>query len=237
VPPPVHSSPSAARPPRSKAAASRPQVPASRGTRSFPQKRARDTHRRLLGAAAEVFAERGFDEAQTPDIAERAGVAVGTFYRYFADKRQAFIELVTEELEGAYQKVMQNLTVEAFGATRTANDRRATIDHVIEVLFRNTSENPRLHRVFMAMALRDDAVARIRDEFEERGRVALAAVLRQVVPESRIPDADAAAHVIQVAAQDVAFVTAGLRGRPPDAEESAALRGALADMLYRYVFG
>jgi hypothetical protein len=89
----------------------------------------------------------------------------------------------------------------------------------------------------MAMALRDDAVARIRDDFEERGRTALAAVLRQVVPESRIPDAEAAAHVIQVAAQDVAFVTAGLRGRPPTAEESAALRGALADMLYRYVFG
>jgi len=191
----------------------------------------------LLSAAAEVFAERGFDETQTPDIAERAGVAVGTFYRYFADKRQAFIELVSENLEDAYQKVMRNLTPEVFAATRTARDRRAAVDHVIDVLFRHTAESPRLHRVFMAVAMRDDDVARIRDEFEERGRLALAMLLRQVVKGPRIPDANAAAHVIQVAAQDVAFVTAGLRGTPPTATEAKALRSALASMLYRYVFG
>jgi AcrR family transcriptional regulator len=214
-----------------------PSVPPTRDVRSFPQKRARDTHRRLLAAAAEVFAARGFDETQTPDIAERAGVAVGTFYRYFADKRQAFIELVGEELEYAYAKVMSNLKPDLFGATRTPESRRRAVEHVIDILFQNTSENPRLHRVFMAVAMRDDAVAKIRDEFESRGRQALAALIRQIVPRSRIPNPDAAAEVIQVAAQDVAFATAGLRGPPPTPAQAAALRGALADMLYRYVFG
>lgn len=209
----------------------------ARISRSFPQKRARETHRRLLDAAREVFAERGFDETQTPDLAERAGVAVGTFYRYFSDKRQAFIELVAEQLEAAYEDVMKNLRPEVFTTARTARERHGAVEHVIDVLFRHTSDNPRLHRVFMAVALRDDAVARIQDDFEERGRMALAVLLRQLVPAGRIPNPAAAAHVIQVAAQDVAFVTAGLRGRAPTVAEAKALRGALTDMIYKYVFG
>lgn len=211
--------------------------PATRDTRFFPQKRARDTHEKLLHSAAELFARRGFDDTQTPEIAERAGVSVGTFYRYFSDKRQAFIELVQRELDASYRRVMRDLTPETFSGARTAKDRRQAVDHVIELLFQNTAKNPRLHRVFMAVAMRDDAVAKIRDEFEERGRDALAALIRLLVPAERIPDAEAAAQVILVAAQDVALAVAGLRGPPPSPAQAEALRSALADMLYRYVFG
>jgi AcrR family transcriptional regulator len=40
---------------------------------------------RILAAASELFAERGLD-ASMPDLAERAGVGVGTVYRAFPDK-------------------------------------------------------------------------------------------------------------------------------------------------------
>jgi len=214
-----------------------PSIPPTRDTREFAQKRAHDTHRRLLEAAAEVFTQRGYTDTQTADIAERAGVSVGTFYRYFSDKRQAFIELVERHMERNYESVIARLTPEAFASTRTRRERRAAVDHVIDVLFESTSENPRLSRVFMAEAMRDEALAKIRDDYEARGRSAIAALIRLIVDEERIPDADAAAHVISVAAQDVAFVTAGLRGPPPSAREAKAIRGALADMLYRYAFG
>lgn len=212
-------------------------MPPTRDTREFAQKRARDTHQRLLEAAAEVFTERGYDDTQTPDIAERAGVSVGTFYRYFADKRQAFVELTELHLQRSYERVMTRLTPEAFASTRNRRERRAAVDHVIDILFESTAENPRLTRVFMAEAMRDEGLAKLRDDFEARGCEALAMLIRQIVPESRIPDADAAARVISVAAQDVAFVTAGLRGPPPTKREAQAIRAALADMLYRYAFG
>lgn len=41
---------------------------------------------RVLDAAVEVFAERGFYGAQVPQIATQAGVGVGTIYRNFTDK-------------------------------------------------------------------------------------------------------------------------------------------------------
>ena len=43
---------------------------------------------RLEQAAAELFAERGFDETTVADIAARAGLTERTFFRHFADKRE-----------------------------------------------------------------------------------------------------------------------------------------------------
>jgi len=211
--------------------------PPTRDTRVFAQKRARATYDALLEAARRVFERQGYDAAQTPDIARDAGVSVGTFYRYFTDKRHAFIEMITEHLEELYQLVMEDMTVEAFGSTRTEAERRAACDHVIEVLFRNAARHPSLQRELLGVALRDPEVSRIRQSFDERGRQALAALIEQVAPPDRIPDAVAAAEVIQIAAQEAALATTGQLGiRKPQAE-AKALRRALSDMIYRYVFG
>ena len=43
---------------------------------------------RLVGAATELFLDRGFDMTTVADIANRAGVTERTFFRYFADKRE-----------------------------------------------------------------------------------------------------------------------------------------------------
>ena len=48
----------------------------------------------ILGAAREIFAKRGYARTTVDDIALEAGVARGTFYLYFDDKRDAFEELV-----------------------------------------------------------------------------------------------------------------------------------------------
>ncbi len=219
---------------------SAPPAPASvppREERHFAQDRSRATYDRLLRAAAEVFADKGFDDTQTPEIAQRAGVSVGTFYRYFSDKRVAFIELIRADLDESYQSVMKNLTLDVFGATRTAPDRRAAVEQVIDILFNHTAQNPKLHRVFMALSLRDEEVAAIRTDFEERSRAGLAELLKQLTSRAHIPDPAAAAEVIQIAAQEVALATIGSRRHSQTAERAAAVRSALADMLYRYVFG
>jgi len=43
---------------------------------------------RLSEAALDLFADRGFDEATTAEIAARAGLTERTFFRHFADKRE-----------------------------------------------------------------------------------------------------------------------------------------------------
>ena len=44
---------------------------------------------RLEQAALELYRERGFDQTTVAEIAERAGLTERTFFRYFADKREA----------------------------------------------------------------------------------------------------------------------------------------------------
>jgi AcrR family transcriptional regulator len=53
-----------------------------------------ERRQQLLAHARDVFAKRGYHEASIDDIAKAAGVARGTFYLYFADKRTIFEELV-----------------------------------------------------------------------------------------------------------------------------------------------
>lgn len=54
----------------------------------------RATRQAILEAAEEVFGELSYDRASISEITRRAGVAQGTFYLYFPDKRSAFVELV-----------------------------------------------------------------------------------------------------------------------------------------------
>ena len=50
---------------------------------------------RILAAASELFAERGLD-ASRPELADRAGVGVGTVYRAFPDKDHVVSAVIAE---------------------------------------------------------------------------------------------------------------------------------------------
>jgi len=47
-----------------------------------------DSRRRLIDAAVELFAERGYTESTVEDIALSAGVTPRTFFRHFTDKEE-----------------------------------------------------------------------------------------------------------------------------------------------------
>jgi AcrR family transcriptional regulator len=53
-----------------------------------------ERRRQILDAARDVFARRGYHQATIDDIVAQAGVARGTFYLYFEDKRAVFSELI-----------------------------------------------------------------------------------------------------------------------------------------------
>jgi AcrR family transcriptional regulator len=198
--------------------------------RSFPQARARATYQALLAAARDVFARRGYDETQSPDIAAAAGVSVGTFYRYFTDKRQAFVEMIAAHLEEAQRDVLAQLQPERLGG----GERRATIDTAIEVLFRHAGRFPALENVFMAMALRDPEVARLKAEWDDAACAALAALIEAIVPREVVRDPRAAAFVVHRAALEVATARA-VRNEGRNLDERQ-VRIALREMMERYFF-
>jgi AcrR family transcriptional regulator len=67
----------------------------------------RVTRQALLNAAEEVFGEYSYDRASIAEITRRAGVAQGTFYVYFPDKRSAFVELVQDLNHGLRRHIAE----------------------------------------------------------------------------------------------------------------------------------
>ncbi len=65
--------------------------------------KAQRTRQKILEAARAIFAERGFAKATAEEISTKAGVGYGTFYLYFADKRQALHTILSEVDDQLYQ--------------------------------------------------------------------------------------------------------------------------------------
>ncbi len=53
-----------------------------------------ERRQKILTHARDVFARRGYHDAKIEDIVSAAGIARGTFYLYFKDKRAVFEEIV-----------------------------------------------------------------------------------------------------------------------------------------------
>nr|MDJ0726535.1 helix-turn-helix domain-containing protein [Prochloraceae cyanobacterium] len=73
--------------------------PLSAMRRQPQQKRSKERVEKILDAAAEIFAEIGYDRATTQDIATRAETAIGSLYQFFPDKLAIFHALELRHLE------------------------------------------------------------------------------------------------------------------------------------------
>jgi len=107
--------------------------------------KAEETRRRILGAALDLFQERGFGETTMRDIAGRAGVATGAAYYYFASKEQlvfAFYAETQEEIEGLVE-----------GPLAASRDFRARVRAVLTLKL----EQFRPHRSFLGALFRTAA--------------------------------------------------------------------------------
>jgi len=78
---------------------------------------------RIDGAALHLFAERGVDATPVPMIAERGGVAVGSLYRYYANKD----ELVARLYADNYARLAEELK-------RVASREPATRDKITSMV-------------------------------------------------------------------------------------------------------
>jgi AcrR family transcriptional regulator len=62
------------------------------------------TRKRILEAAARLFAARGFQETTTRDLAAAAGIAAGTLFNYHASKEELALGLVGEAAAQGIQR-------------------------------------------------------------------------------------------------------------------------------------
>jgi AcrR family transcriptional regulator len=196
----------------------------------FRQERSRKSYQALLDAAEQLFSTQGYDAVGTPEIAQRAGVSVGTFYRYFDDKHEVYLEIMRRTMVAAYKETIDGLTPERF----LARARHETIAEACRLLFQHVLERPALTRSFMEMSLRDEAVAELRRAFDQLVCQRLAELITAVTSRTQVPDPDAMAYIIYGAAMQCAYgLAVHLVPVPIDRERAAA---ALTAFIERALF-
>lgn len=82
----------------------------SSDTDSKPVAGASDKYQRILEAAIEVIAQKGFFHSRVSEIADRAGVADGTIYLYFKNKDELLMAGIDSAFHGFIGRARRELT-------------------------------------------------------------------------------------------------------------------------------
>jgi AcrR family transcriptional regulator len=98
-----------------------------------------ETRNRLLEAAESIFGDLGYHDASIVKITEAAGVGQGTFYLYFASKKDVFDELI-RDLNRRVRHAMKDAS--SRGATRLEAELLG-----FGAYFRFTAEHRALYRI------------------------------------------------------------------------------------------
>jgi AcrR family transcriptional regulator len=135
--------------------------------------RASERRERILDAATEVFAERGYAAASMVEIAARAGVVASVIYDHFGSKRELAIELL--ELHGA---VLIERTITELEPAPPAQLLRTSID----LFYRFMEADPFVWRFLFRDPPADPEIAAVHRRIHERATEGITALVRLSAP-------------------------------------------------------
>lgn len=173
---------------------------------------------RMVDAALRLLDDREHDRIQVKDVAEEAGVALGTLYHYFGSKEQLFGEALVQWAA----TLETDLTRRPLTATTEAGRLEAVLHRSVRAFERQ----PRMARLVTWLQASDDpAVAMLLQQLESTTTRVYLDVLHEI-------DEETAQRIVRVID---AVLDSGLRawsaGRVPIERVYGALSDAVALML------
>jgi AcrR family transcriptional regulator len=163
---------------------------------------------RMLDACAELVDEVGYDGLTTTLLAERAGVAIGSVYQFFPDKRAIVQALTLRSLQGYLDRLATRLIEEDFAHWWDAVD--AAIDEYIV-----------MHRTvpgFRTLHFGDVVDIHLLDEELDNNAVIVANLAKLLVDRFAIPDAERLEFSLAIAVETAdALIKMAFR-RMPDGD-------------------
>ncbi|MDM7517481.1 TetR/AcrR family transcriptional regulator [Lentilactobacillus sp. TOM.63] len=88
-----------------------------------------DKQKQILQAALELFSSQGFSETSSAQIAERAGVAVGSVYQRFQNKQALLVAVLTPLLTQALPQAVDEFGTAAF--QHSFDDVESFVDAIV----------------------------------------------------------------------------------------------------------
>lgn len=124
------------------------------------QKTELSTHEKILIAAQTLFARHGYDGTTTKELAEKAGIAEGTLFRHFTNKKAILVEVATQ----GWTELLTDLLTELSGMANYE-----AISHVMYKRMLRMGTNYDMMRVcFMEVQFHPELRDRIQSEVIEK---------------------------------------------------------------------
>lgn len=109
----------------------------------------RSQRERLMAAAADAVAEKGYAATSVGDVLKRAGVSRTTFYQLYADKLDCFMAAYRMASEVVAAVMADELGSAEVGGAEGPSDPMERLDRLLGSYLRTLSDNPGLARVFL----------------------------------------------------------------------------------------
>jgi AcrR family transcriptional regulator len=202
---------------------------AGRPALSRAERRKAELRREIIEAAFACFAERGYHATGIADIAARLGIGHGTFYRYFANKRDIVEHVITDLVE----RIVAALSAEnAPEAVSTLEGYREQTERIGQALARIFSEDPRMPQLLVTAAGIDNAMRDRMLELFDSTTPLTAAYLEHGARVGYLrADLDVEATAQAINGMILGSLLAALRDPTPERQRrlSAAIRGVMYD--------
>lgn len=191
------------------------------------QRRGIETRSKVVEAAKELFIEKGYYRTHALEIAARAGVATGTFYSYFNDKKEVLLELIREFYQQALAKALSILDEDML----ISGDGRMIIHALIETMYTMHATQKDLHRVLFPLILMDKDGLEISRNEERVVIHTIALYFKKYRNLLRVSNMEAAAEIALKASDEIIHRIL-FWGSEADGKE---LILELEDMLFQYL--
>ncbi len=123
----------------------------------------KEKQERIIEAAIDEFATHPFHQARVTVIAEQAGIAVGSFYQYFADKKDLYKYLMGLLVEKKLSYINSDMV-----KNKDKYDFFQLLREVYLSGFRFAKENPRLLPIGLMLANDKELYREIFGEYEDQ---------------------------------------------------------------------
>ena len=154
----------------------------------------------LLRLSARSTLRLGYDETTTAEIAKRAGIAVGSVYDYFTDKRAILLEVLHDTVE-----VVANIVIQGLAPSERWREEDPTliVRGLVHQVFHARRVNPGMQRILWERFFKDPEFRAATMAIEERVQGAIVSTLAELkaAGKLRIDDVKTAAYVIQLSVE------------------------------------
>ena len=156
------------------------------------QQRGKEKKAKIIAAARKLLNREDYESVTANLISKRAGVSVGTFYSYFRDKRDVFLEVIRQYSEDIFAELISSIE----GMTEEQKDLEEVVRRLIQVAKERHDHERGLHKQMLVQAVRDPEIRELTIMEEKKADFLIREILDRYSDQVHVKDTDAAVFLV-----------------------------------------